>query len=132
MLAHISKWQIANVHAMHDERSGDSKDICRVVRTEFLVLGKNSDSLPLEEMTECSLKQRRSLWRQPDDLILARLAADDLGRFRAAGLDSICMAQPIRVSSACRRTTGALPCFCRESGGGAIHRIPILEYRSSA
>src|SRR5215831_13753831 len=61
---------------MHDERSGDSKDICRIVRTELLILGEDRDTLPLEEMAECSLKQRRGLRRQPDDLILARLAAD--------------------------------------------------------
>jgi hypothetical protein len=61
---------------MHDEGSGDSKDIRRVVRAEFLVLGEDSDTLSLKEMAECGLKQRRGLRRQLDDLIFARFAAD--------------------------------------------------------
>ena len=42
MLADISEWQIANIHAMHHARSGDSKDVCCVIRTEFLILGEDS------------------------------------------------------------------------------------------
>jgi hypothetical protein len=61
---------------MHDERPGDSKDICRVVRTEFLVFSEDSNTFSPEEMAECSLKQRRGLRRQPDNLILTGLAAD--------------------------------------------------------
>src|ERR1700704_241474 len=32
MLANISEREVASVHAMHDQRSRDSQDICRVVR----------------------------------------------------------------------------------------------------
>lgn len=61
---------------MDHERAGDSKELCRVVGTEFLVLSEDSDTFALEEMAECSLKQRRGLRPQPDDLVLARLAPD--------------------------------------------------------
>ena len=55
---------------------GISQDIRRVVRAEFLILGEDSDAFALDEMAERSLKQRRGLRRQLDDLIPARLAAD--------------------------------------------------------
>jgi hypothetical protein len=61
---------------MYDQRSGDSQDICSIVWTEFLVLGEDSDAFSFEEMAERSLKQRRRLRRQPDDLILTGLATD--------------------------------------------------------
>ena len=54
----------------------NSQDICRVVRTKLLILGEDRDTLPLEEMAERSLKQGRSRRGQPDNLVLARLAAD--------------------------------------------------------
>lgn len=87
MFADISEWEIANVHAMHDERPGDSQDICRVVRTKFLILGENGDTLAPQEAAECSLKQGRGFRWQPDDLILAGLAADP-------ELDLIALAEP--------------------------------------
>jgi hypothetical protein len=80
---------------MHDEWSGDSQDVCRVVRAEFLILGEDSDTLALEEMAECSLKQRRGFQRQPDDLILARLAANP-------DLDLIALAELVEVLAALR------------------------------
>src|SRR6267378_6844382 len=76
MLADISEREVASVHAMHDQRSRDSQDICRVVRTELLILGEDRDTLPLEEMAERNLKQGCSRRGQPDNLVLARLAAD--------------------------------------------------------
>jgi hypothetical protein len=76
MLANISERKITNVHAMHDQRSGDSQDLCRVVRTELLILGEDRDTLPLEEMAERNLKQGCSRRGQPDNLVLARLAVD--------------------------------------------------------
>src|SRR6266852_3216536 len=76
MLANISERKITYVHAMHDQRSGDSQDLCRVVRTEFLILGEDRDTLPLEEMAERNLKQGCSRRGQPDNLVLARLAVD--------------------------------------------------------
>src|SRR5882724_514930 len=76
MLANISERKITNIHAMHDQRSGDSQDLCRVVRTELLILGEDRDTLPLEEMAERNLKQGCSRRGQPDNLVLARLAAD--------------------------------------------------------
>src|SRR5207237_7529215 len=76
MFADISVRQVADVHAMHDERSRNTQDVSRVVWTELLILGEDSDTFPLEEMAECSLEQRRGLRRQPDDLILTGLAAD--------------------------------------------------------
>jgi hypothetical protein len=76
MLANISERKITNVHAMHDQRSGDSQDLCRVVRTELLILGGDRDTLPLEEMAERNLKQGCSRRGQPDNLVLARLAVD--------------------------------------------------------
>ena len=56
MLADISEWQIANIHAMDHQRSGDSKDVCCVIRTELLILGEDSNTLSLKEMAECGLK----------------------------------------------------------------------------
>src|SRR5882724_2557152 len=76
MLANVSEREVAYVHAMHDQRSRDSQDICRVVRTELLILGEDRDTLPLEEMAERSLEQGCSRRGQPDNLVLARLAAD--------------------------------------------------------
>src|SRR6516165_10095914 len=76
MLAHISKWQITDVHAMYDEWSRDSKNVGRVVRAELLIFREDGDPFALEEMAECSLEQCCGLRRQPNDLILARLAAD--------------------------------------------------------
>jgi hypothetical protein len=46
MLANISEREVASVHAMHDQRSRDSQDVCRVVRAEFLILGEDRDTLP--------------------------------------------------------------------------------------
>jgi hypothetical protein len=96
---------------MHDERSRDSKDICCVVRTEFLILGEHSDTFALDEMAERSLKQRRGPQRQPDDLILARLAADpDLDlKAPAAGISCATVIQKVvarwglRSGSGCTR-----------------------------
>src|SRR5712664_1307986 len=76
MLANISEREVASVHVMHDQRSRDSQDICRVVRTELLILGEDRDTLALEEMAERSLEQGCSRRGQPDNLVLARLAAD--------------------------------------------------------
>lgn len=72
---------------MHDERPGDSKDICRVIRTEFLILGDDGDAFALKEMAECSLEQCGSLERQSNDLIRTRLAADP-------DLDLVALAKP--------------------------------------
>src|SRR6266852_7148597 len=76
MLANISERKITNVHAMHDQRSGDSQDLCRVVRTELLILSDDRDTLTLQEMAEHSLEQGCSRRGQPDKLVLARLAVD--------------------------------------------------------
>src|SRR6266702_5015020 len=76
MLADISEREVACVHAMNDQRSRDSQDICRVVRTEFPILGEDRDTLPLEEMADHSLDQGCSRRGQPDNLVRARLAAD--------------------------------------------------------
>src|SRR5882724_6030250 len=52
MLANISEREVAYVHTMHDQRSRDSQDICCVVRTEFLILSDDRDTLTLQEMAE--------------------------------------------------------------------------------
>ena len=46
VLADISERQVPEVHPMHDQWSGDSQDICRVVWTEFLVLGEIATRSP--------------------------------------------------------------------------------------
>jgi hypothetical protein len=73
MLTDISERQISDVHPMNDQRSRDSQDVCRVVRTDFLLLGEHGDAFALKKMDERSLMQSRSLRRQLDDLILADL-----------------------------------------------------------
>src|SRR5437899_2787051 len=76
VLADISERQVADIHAMYDQRPGDSQNVSRVVRTEFLILGEDGDTFSLKKMAERSLEQGCGFRRQPDDLILARLAAD--------------------------------------------------------
>src|ERR1700732_5399862 len=49
MFADIAERQIANVHAMNDERAGDAEDARRIVRAKFLVLGEDGDPLALEK-----------------------------------------------------------------------------------
>ncbi len=71
MLADISERQFADVHAMNNKRAGDAQDIRCIVRTEFLLLGDDSNPLALEEMAEDGLEQGCNRRRQPQDLILA-------------------------------------------------------------
>src|ERR1700693_6241964 len=52
MLADIAEREVADVHAMHDERARDTQNVRRVVRTELPVLGQDGDTLALEEMAE--------------------------------------------------------------------------------
>src|SRR5947207_9254329 len=76
MLADIPERQVADVHAMNDQWSGNSQDVSRVVWTELLILGEDSDTFPQEEVTECGLEQSCGLWWKLHNLILARLASD--------------------------------------------------------
>ena len=62
--------RIANGHGMHDERSRNSQDICRVVWAKILILGEDRDTLPLQKVTKRSLKQgccrrERTTWSCP-------------------------------------------------------------------
>ena len=67
---------MTNVHAMDDKRAGYSQDVGGVVWAELLVLSKDCDATALQKMTEGGFEKGCSLWRQPYDLILARLAPD--------------------------------------------------------
>src|SRR6478672_4221525 len=61
---------------MHDQRSGDSQDLRCVIRTEFLILGEDRDTLPLEKMAKGDFEQGCSRPWQPDDVVLPRFATD--------------------------------------------------------
>jgi hypothetical protein len=76
VLADISKWQIAYIHSMDDERAGDAQDVGRIVWAELLILSKDSDPFPLKEMAKGRFEQGRPLHGQPYDLIFPRLAPD--------------------------------------------------------
>lgn len=72
----IAKRKITDVHPMDDKWTGNAQDVGRVIWTEFLLLGEDGNPLTLEEGTERGLEQSRSLRRQPEYMILARLAAN--------------------------------------------------------
>jgi hypothetical protein len=61
---------------MDDEWTGDAKDTRRIIGAKLLIFGKDRNALPLEEMAERGLQQRRRLWREQDGLVPARLAPD--------------------------------------------------------
>ena len=46
VLSHISERKLADVHPMHDQRTGDTQDVRGIVWTKFPILGKERDPLP--------------------------------------------------------------------------------------
>jgi hypothetical protein len=76
VLSDIPKRKIADIHPMDDQRARDSQDNRRIVWTEFPILRKECDPIPLHEMPKSRFEERRGPRGQPYDFIPPRLAPD--------------------------------------------------------
>src|SRR5580700_4557542 len=76
MLADITEWKFADLHAMHHKRTRDAQNAGRVVGAEFLIFGEDRNPVAFEQVTEQRLDERCGVWRQGQGLIGASTPLD--------------------------------------------------------
>ena len=64
MFAHIAEWQIPDIHAVNNERAGNTQDCAGVIGTEFLIFGKNRHAIAAGQMRKHRPDQFRRFRRQ--------------------------------------------------------------------
>src|SRR4030081_3487460 len=76
VLTNIAEWEIADVHAMYDQWSGDAENARYVVRTQLLIFGQNRDAFASKQVAEKDFERRRCFGRQRQSLIAASAMSD--------------------------------------------------------